>query len=108
MFLLSYKNSTEYIRIDNIGKSTEAHTKLNLWSPNDLKQNSGSASDPKKATQTEKTKVSFVCPVYDRFLQAFIVTKNTETESISFYMDLNGFYDQNFDKISWSHYVYKV
>jgi len=32
------------------------------------------------------------CPIFDEFLQAFIITKNDR----SFYMDLDGNYDTNF------------
>ena len=38
---------------------------------------------------------SFATPVFDEFLQAFIITRNDQ----SFYMDLNGNYDQNFRMI---------
>jgi hypothetical protein len=40
-------------------------------------------------------------PVFDEFLQAFILTKNDK----SFYMDLNGNYDTKFRSIQWSNKV---
>jgi hypothetical protein len=43
-------------------------------------------------------------PVFDEFLQAFIVTRNDQ----SFYVDLNGVYDFEFHKIQWGNNVTRV
>ena len=47
---------------------------------------------------------TFACPVFDEFLQAFIVTHNDQ----SFYMDLSGNYDFNFKKIQWGNKVVRI
>lgn len=31
IFLMTYKNNSEYIRVENKGKDSEAITRLNLW-----------------------------------------------------------------------------
>lgn len=41
VLLLSYKDSAEYIRIDNIGKPSETQTKLQLWNWNASRKSSG-------------------------------------------------------------------
>lgn len=43
-------------------------------------------------------------PVFDESIQAFVITK----EDCSFYMDLKGIYDREFNKIKWSDRVVKV
>jgi hypothetical protein len=56
------------------------------------------------AKTTRKTDEVYACPVFDEFLQAFIVTRDYH----SFYMDLNGVYDFEFRKIAWSSKVLKI
>ena len=51
-----------------------------------------------------KAKSQVPCPVFDHFLQAFVITRNDQ----SFYLDLNGVYDFNFLKIQWSNKVIKI
>lgn len=43
-------------------------------------------------------------PVFDESIQAFVITK----EDVSFYMDLKGVYDREFNKIKWSDRVLRV
>mmetsp|Transcript_12186 Transcript_12186/g.18829 ORF Transcript_12186/g.18829 Transcript_12186/m.18829 type:complete len:129 (-) Transcript_12186:822-1208(-) len=43
-------------------------------------------------------------PVYDPFLQAFVVTRGSD----SFFLDLNGNFDPSFRKIQWGNKVLKV
>ncbi len=43
-------------------------------------------------------------PVFDESIQAFVITK----EDYSFYLDLKGVYDREFNKIQWSDHVMKV
>ncbi len=43
-------------------------------------------------------------PVFDESIQAFVITK----EDYSFYMDLKGVYDREFNKIKWSDHVIHV
>ncbi len=43
-------------------------------------------------------------PVFDESIQSFIITK----DDTSFYMDMKGVYDHQFNKIKWSDRVLKV
>ena len=52
----------------------------------------------------KKNDETFACPIFDKFLQAFIITKDYH----SFYMDLTGVYDFDFRKIPWSSKVLKI
>jgi len=58
----------------------------------------------KNLKSKDGTKDHFASPVFDEFLQAFIVTRNDE----SFYLDLSGNYDYNFNKIKWGNKVVKI
>jgi hypothetical protein len=86
IFLINYKSHTEYIRIEGKGKETETLTRLNLWQNN----------EPDSKYMPE--------PVFDESIQAFVITK----EDYSFYLDLKGVYDREFNKIQWSDHVLNV
>lgn len=58
-------------------------------------------NDKLKRNKNDET---YACPVFDEFLQAFIVTR----DYYSFYVDLNGVYDFEFRKIAWSSKVLKI
>lgn len=48
-----------------------------------------------KIIKKKPTQTNYATPVFDEFLQTFIITRNDQ----SFYMDLNGNYDKNFKMI---------
>ena len=89
IFVITYQTHLEYVRIDNKGKDAETITRINplLWHQQD-------------STERE----SIAMPVFDESIQAFIITK----DDTSFYMDVKGVYDHQFNKIKWSDRVLKV
>ena len=87
IFVVSYTSHGEYVRVEAKGKEQEAITRMTLWHNND----------------SEEHKYQPM-PVFDENIQAFIVTK----EDYSFYMDLKGVYDREFNKIKWSDQVITV
>jgi len=80
IFVLTYPTHLEYIRLEDKGRDTETMTRINplLW---------------------DEAKV-----VFDESIQAFVVTK----DDASFYLDLKGVYDREFNKIKWSDRVERV
>jgi hypothetical protein len=90
--VITYQTHLEYVRVDNKGKDAETITRINplLWH----KQESSSGEDSH----------SMAMPVFDESIQAFIITK----DDTSFYMDMKGVYDHQFNKIKWSDRVLKV
>ena len=81
IFVFTYTNLLEYVRVEGKGKETEQIIRINP-----LIQHS----------PDEMTKI-----VFDESIQAFIITKG----DTSFYMDMKGVYDQQFNKIKWSNPV---
>ena len=77
---MTYKTNSEYIRVENKGKDAESVTRLNLWLNNEPEQKYNPL------------------PVFEESIQAFIITK----EDCSFYMDLRGVCDREYNKIKWS------
>lgn len=80
VFVLTHSTHLEYIRLENKGRDTETVTRINplLWDE--------------------------VQVVFDESIQAFVVTK----DDASFYLDLKGVYDREFNKIKWSDRVTRV
>ncbi len=91
IFVITYVTHLEYVRVDCKGKDNESLTRINplLW------------HQPENGSQEE---ASMAIPVFDESIQAFIITKDDS----SFYMDLKGVYDHQFNKIKWSNRVLKV
>lgn len=46
----------------------------------------------------------FPTPIFDEFLQAFIITR----DNYSFYLDLNGNFDERFRTVQWTDNVLRV
>jgi len=86
VFIVAYKEHSEYVRIDNKRRDNESVTRFMLWQNNEQ----GQRFNPQ--------------PVYDEADRVFIVTK----EDYSFTVDLKGNYDREFNKIMWSDHVMQV
>lgn len=86
IFLITYRENAEYIRVENKKKDNETVTRFYLWQNNEPDQKFNPL------------------PVFDESIQAFVITK----EDYSFYMDLKGVYDREFNKIKWSDHVMHV
>eukprot|EP00347_Sterkiella_histriomuscorum_P020588 403337236 len=87
IFLITYRDFSEYLRIDNKGRDVESVTRFTLWQNDEQEQ---ARFNP--------------LPVFDESIQAFVITK----EDYSFYMDVKGVYDREFNKIKWSDHVMHV
>ena len=83
---MTYKNNSEYIRVENKGKDSEAITRLNLWFNGETEHKYNPL------------------PVFEESIQAFIITR----DEYSFYMDLRGVCDREYNKIRWSEHVMHV
>lgn len=96
IFVITYTTHLEYVRVDNKGKEIESLTRINplLWHQPETTTSTSSADDNN----------SMAISVFDESIQAFIITKDDS----SFYMDLKGVYDHQFNKIKWSNRVLKV
>jgi len=46
----------------------------------------------------------FPTPIFDEFLQAFIITR----DNYSFYLDLNGNFDERYRTVQWTDNVLRV
>jgi hypothetical protein len=104
-FVITYVTHLEYVRVDNKGKDTECITRINplLWHGNNGGEGIPSSNSSEEAALgLHASHMSIV--VFDESIQAFVITK----DDTSFYMDLKGVYDREFNKIKWSDRVIRV
>jgi hypothetical protein len=107
IFVLTYATHLEYVRLENKGKDNESLVRINplLWHIDSTTQTGeapavGSSSLGAEGFQPH----AMAMPVFDESIMAFVISK----DDTSFYMDLKGVYDREFNKIHWSDRVVRV